>query len=64
MAARVCRACGTSYDYPARGSLATRTHCQECAALDTPVRRTIERLNQRIGRLAAEVERLKEKKTD
>lgn len=64
MAGRVCRACGSSYDYPARGGLATRTHCEECATLDPPVRRTIEKLNQRIGRLTAEVERLKEKKID
>lgn len=63
MANRVCRACGSSYDYPARGSLATRTHCQECAALDVSVQRAIERLNQRLGRLVAEVERLKESKT-
>lgn len=61
MAGRACRTCGSTYDYPARGSLATRTHCHECAALDPAVRRAIERLNQRVGRLAVEVEKLKER---
>lgn len=57
----VCRACGSSYEYPTRGSHATRSHCEECATLDGSTRRALERLNQRVGRLMAEVERLKEK---
>jgi tRNA(Phe) wybutosine-synthesizing methylase Tyw3 len=63
MANRVCRACGASYDYPTRGALATRVHCEECATLDARTRRALERLNQRVGRLSVEVERLKETKS-
>lgn len=61
MANRVCRACGASYDYPTRGALATRVHCEECATLDARTRRALERLNQRVGRLTVEVDRLRKK---
>lgn len=59
MPTRTCRACGATYEYPARGSFATRVHCDECAALDLRTRRALERLNQRLSRLVAEVEKLK-----
>jgi len=61
MTKRVCRACGAGYEYPARGGLATRAHCEECVTLDPPVRRVVEKLTQRITRLSAELRELKTK---
>lgn len=59
MSKRICVACGDSYEYPARGTLATRRFCDECAALDAPVRRALERIRQQVARLAAELQALK-----
>jgi hypothetical protein len=58
MAKRVCRACGSAYDYPVRQSLSTRSHCEECAVIDVKLRRVLEKMSRRIERPAADVEAL------
>lgn len=55
---RTCRACGKKFDYPAKGSEATRHHCADCAALPADVRKTLERLNVRITQLENQLRRL------
>lgn len=61
MTKRACRACGADYEYPARGRVATRVHCEDCATLDPSVRRVVEKLAQRINRLSAELREVKSK---
>lgn len=48
---RTCRACGKKFDYPVKGSAATRHHCEDCVAVPPETRKTLERLNQRITQL-------------
>jgi hypothetical protein len=54
---RTCRACGRKFDYPVKGSPATRHHCPECVELPADVRRTLERLSSRIQQLELALKR-------
>ena len=55
---RVCRSCGQEYTYPLPKSLATRFYCDMCVELPKEVRAVMERLNKRLTRLTAKVEKL------
>lgn len=48
---RTCRACGKKFDYPVKGSAATRHHCDDCVVVPAETRKTLERLNSRITQL-------------
>jgi len=48
---RNCRACGKSFEYPIKGSAATRHHCEDCVNLPVNVRKILERLSARIQSL-------------
>ena len=56
---RTCRSCGTKFEYPLKGSDATRFHCEHCVTLDPKSRKIMERLNLRIRELERTVEKLK-----
>jgi hypothetical protein len=58
---RTCRACGKKFDYPVKGSAATRHHCADCAPLPEDVRKILERLHNRIAQLENQMRRLQEK---
>ena len=58
---RTCRCCGRKFEYPVKGSAATRHHCADCVVLKEDVRKTFERLNNRITQLERLVSRLQEK---
>jgi len=58
---RTCRACGRKFDYPVKGSEATRHHCADCVVLPADVRKTLERLSQRVTQLENQLRRLQEK---
>jgi hypothetical protein len=58
---RTCRACGKKFDYPVKGSDATRHHCADCVALPADVRQILERLNSRVAQLENQLRRLQEK---
>lgn len=58
---RVCRACNQTYDYPERGSAATRFYCAGCMELPAPVRATFEQFNKRVKSLSATVQKLEQK---
>lgn len=58
---RTCRACGRKYDYPVKGSDATRHHCEDCVAVPPETRKTLERLNTRVTQLENQFRRLQEK---
>ena len=58
---RTCRACGKKFEYPVKGSDATRHHCADCVVLPLEVRKIIERLNLRVAQLENQVRRLQEK---
>jgi hypothetical protein len=58
---RTCRACGKKFDYPVKGSDATRHHCADCVALPADVRKILERLNSRVVQLENQLRRLQEK---
>ncbi|MCU0772146.1 MAG: hypothetical protein MUE94_10330 [Verrucomicrobia bacterium] len=55
---RTCRACGKKFDYPVKGSAATRHHCAECVELPAETRRVLERLSARIAALEHSLRRL------
>ena len=55
---RTCRACGKKFEYPVKGSAATRHHCEDCAILPTDARKVMERLSNRITQLELAVKRL------
>ncbi len=55
---RTCRACGKKFEYPVKGSAATRHHCAECAVLAEDTRKILERLHNRIAALERQVTRL------
>jgi hypothetical protein len=61
---RTCRACGKKFEYPVKGSNATRHHCADCVALPADVRKILERLNLRVGQLENQLRRLQEKPTN
>jgi len=58
---RTCRACGKKFDYPAKGSAATRHHCEDCVAVPAETRKTLERLNSRVTQLENQLRRWLEK---
>ena len=58
---RTCRACGRKFDYPVKGSAATRHHCEDCAVVPPETRITLERLNNRVTQLENQFRRLREK---
>jgi hypothetical protein len=58
---RTCRACGKKFDYPVKGSAATRHHCEDCVAVPAETRKTLERLNSRLTQLENQLRRLQEK---
>ena len=55
---RTCRACGKKYEYPVKGSAATRHHCENCADLPAETRKTLERLNTRVTQLEYQIKGL------
>ena len=60
---RTCRACGQKFDYPVKGSAATRHHCEDCVFVPVETRKTLERLNNRVTQLENQLRRLQEKLT-
>ena len=56
---RTCRACGTKFEYPVKGSPSTRHHCADCAGLPPGVRKVSERLFLRIQKLELALARAK-----
>ena len=58
---RTCRACGKKFEYPVKGSDATRHHCADCVVLPVDVRKILERLNPRVVQLENQLRRLQEK---
>jgi hypothetical protein len=54
---RTCRACGKKFEYPLKGSPATRHHCGECVRVPEPVRKMAERLSARIQELEGKLKR-------
>ena len=53
---RTCRACGRKFDYPVKGSAATRHHCEDCVAVPPETRKILERLNNRVTQLERQIE--------
>lgn len=53
---RTCRACGKKFDYPVKGSAATRHHCEDCVVVPPETRRVLERLSGRITQLERKLE--------
>jgi hypothetical protein len=60
---RTCRACGKKFEYPVKGSAATRHHCEDCVKVPPEIRKTLERLNNRVTQLENQLRRLQEKLT-
>lgn len=60
---RTCRACGKKFDYPVKGSNATRHHCEDCVVVPPDTRKILERQNSRITQLENQLRRLHEKST-
>jgi hypothetical protein len=60
---RTCRACGKKFEYPVKGSAATRHHCEDCVVVPAETRKTLERLNSRVTQLENQLRRLQEKPT-
>ena len=58
---RTCRACGKQFEYPIKGSLATRFHCEECVDIPPDIRTIFERLSNRIQKLEHTIKRLEAK---
>jgi hypothetical protein len=58
---RTCRACGRKFEYPVKGSAATRHHCEECVVVPAETRKVFERLNTRVAQLENTLRRLTEK---
>jgi hypothetical protein len=58
---RTCRACGKKFEYPVKGSAATRHHCDDCVAVPAEMRKILERLNSRVTQLENQLRRLQEK---
>jgi hypothetical protein len=55
---RTCRACGQPFEYPIKGSAATRHYCEQCVEIPAPYRRVVERLLVRVEVLEAKLQRL------
>jgi len=58
---RTCRACGRQFEYPLKGSPATRFLCEECVEIPEVTRKVAERLFSRIQKLELTVKRLEQK---
>ena len=58
---RTCRACGKKFEYPVKGSAATRHHCEDCIVVPEETRRVLERLSSRITQLENTVRRMQDK---
>ncbi len=58
---RTCRACGKKFEYPVKGSDATRHHCVDCVVVPADVRKVLERLHNRVTQLENQLRRLQEK---
>jgi hypothetical protein len=58
---RTCRACGKKFEYPVKGSDATRQHCADWVVLPPDVRKILERFNVRVTQLENQLRRLQEK---
>ena len=58
---RTCRACGKKFEYPVRGSAATRHHCEDCVVIPVDTRKILERLNTRVTQLERELRALQPK---
>jgi hypothetical protein len=58
---RTCRACGKKFEYPVKGSAATRHHCEDCVAVPAETRKILERLHNRVTQLENQLRRLQEK---
>jgi hypothetical protein len=58
---RTCRACGKKFEYPVKGSAATRHHCDDCVVISAETRKILERLNSRVTQLENQLRRLQEK---
>jgi hypothetical protein len=52
---RTCRACGKEFEYPIKGSPATRHHCDECVDIPPGIRTVMERLSARIRSLESKL---------
>ena len=52
---RTCRACGKQFEYPVKGSSATRHHCEDCVRIDPDTRKVLERLCGRIQKLETQL---------
>ena len=61
---RSCRACAKKFEYPVKGSAATRHHCEDCVEIPAGTRKVMERLNQRVTQLENQLRRLQEKHTN
>lgn len=59
---RTCRACGKKFEYPVKGNLATRHHCEDCVLVSAETRRILERLNTRVTQLENALRRLGQNK--
>ena len=55
---RTCRACGKKFDYPVKGSPATRHHCEDCVVVPPETRKVLERLSGRLTQLERQLESL------
>jgi hypothetical protein len=53
---RTCRACGKKFDYPVKGSDATRHHCEDCVVVPPVTRKILERLSSRVTQLERQLE--------
>ena len=58
---RTCRACGKKFEYPVKGSDATRHHCADYVVLPPDVRKILERFHNRVTQLENQLRRLQEK---
>ena len=58
---RLCRACGKKFEYPVKGSAATRHHCENCVAVPAETRKTLERLSTRVTQLEHQLKSLQAK---
>jgi hypothetical protein len=58
---RTCRVCAKQFEYPVKGSAATRFHCEECVNIDADLRLIFERLSTRLQKIELALKRLESK---
>lgn len=56
-----CRACGKKFEYPEKGSEATRHHCENCVEVPEETRKALERLSTRVTQLENQIKSLQAK---